>query len=288
MANAQILVVEDESIIAKGIQNELTSLGYAVPALAVSGEEALVKAAETSPDLVLMDIVLKGNMDGVEASQHLRNRFNIPVVFLSAYDDEETLRRAKVTEPFGYLLKPYEERELHTTIEMALYKHRLEMRLKETERWLAATLRSIGNGVIVTDAFGTVRMVNPVAEGLTGWAEAEACDQPLTEVFQVVNERTGTDAVSGFTQALRKENAVRLAGSCRLVARGGSETPIEGSTAPIHDDQGVFVGFVVVFRDVTERRWAEEALRRDAEEARRAAQLTAEGAAGRSSEDAGQ
>src|SRR3954447_10155041 len=110
MNNAQILVVEDESIIAKGIQSDLQSLGYEVPVIAASGEEALEKAAETYPDLVLMDIVLKGNMDGIETSRKMRDRFDIPIVYLTAYEDDDTLRRAKIPEPFGYLLKPYEER----------------------------------------------------------------------------------------------------------------------------------------------------------------------------------
>src|SRR5947207_10744136 len=145
MRNAQILVVEDESIIAKGIQSDLQGLGYDVPVIASSGEEALEKAAETYPDLVLMDIVLKGDLDGIETSRRMRDQFNIPVVYLSAYRDDQTLERAKITEPFGYLLKPYEERELHTTIEMALYKHRMERQLQMAEQWLSATLNCIAD-----------------------------------------------------------------------------------------------------------------------------------------------
>ena len=110
----QILVVEDENIVAKDIEHRLKALGYHVPALASSGEEALKRAQETSPDLVLMDIRLKGTMDGVETAEELRRRFNIPVAYLTAYADANTLQRAKVTEPFGYILKPFEERELYT------------------------------------------------------------------------------------------------------------------------------------------------------------------------------
>src|SRR5436190_21939620 len=122
MANAQILLVEDESIVAKGIQHDLRSMGYDVPVIASSAEEAIEKVAETYPDLVLMDIVLKGDTDGIEATRKMRDRFDIPVIYLTAYEDDETLKRARLTEPFGYLLKPYEEKELHTTIQMALYK----------------------------------------------------------------------------------------------------------------------------------------------------------------------
>ena len=133
MANAQIMVVEDEGVISKDIQNMLRNLGFSVPAIAFSGEEAIKKAAETHPDLVLMDIVLEGKMDGVEAAEQIRDRFDIPVVYLTAYADDNTLQRAKVTEPYGYILKPFEERELHTAIEIALYKHRMERKLRESE-----------------------------------------------------------------------------------------------------------------------------------------------------------
>jgi response regulator RpfG family c-di-GMP phosphodiesterase len=126
MSNPQVLVVEDEGIIAADIQDRLVSLGYDVPATAASGEEALLKIPQYSPDVVLMDIVLQGQMDGVEAAAEIRQRFEIPVVFLTAHADESTLKRAKITEPFAYIIKPFEERELHTALEMALHRHKME------------------------------------------------------------------------------------------------------------------------------------------------------------------
>ena len=120
MASAQILVVEDEIIVAENIRSRLIDLGYTVPAVASSGEEAIQRAAETQPGLVLMDIKLKGDMDGVEAAEQIRASLDIPVVYLTAYADEDTLRRAKITEPSGYILKPFELRELHIAIEVAL------------------------------------------------------------------------------------------------------------------------------------------------------------------------
>ncbi|MHC5034564.1 MAG: response regulator, partial [Planctomycetota bacterium] len=126
MANARIQVVEDESIVALDIKDNLEILGYNVVAVESSGEPAIQKAIETRPDLVLMDIRLKGEMDGIEAAQQIRAHLGTPVIYLTAYADEATLQRAKITEPYGYILKPFEERELHTTIEMALYKHRME------------------------------------------------------------------------------------------------------------------------------------------------------------------
>ena len=133
MTSARVLVVDDEAIVAKSIERRLTQMGYLVPATAFSGEEAIQRAAETQPDLVLMDIRLKGEMDGVEAAELIRTDFDIPVIYLTAYADEETLQRAKITEPFGYVLKPYEVDDLIRTIEIALYKHKVDKKLRESE-----------------------------------------------------------------------------------------------------------------------------------------------------------
>ena len=133
MAKTRILVVDDEDSVARYMQKKLESLGYAVPAIAFSGEEAIREAAATRPDLILMDIRLPGGLDGVEATGKIQARFNIPVVYLTAYADDETLQRAKISEPYGYILKPSNEVELQTTISIALYKHKMDSKLKESE-----------------------------------------------------------------------------------------------------------------------------------------------------------
>lgn len=123
MSKTNILIVEDESIVAKDIQNSLKKLGYSVTGIASSGEDAIQMISENVPDIVLMDIMLKGEMDGIEAAGHLREKHNIPVIFLTAYADESTLKRAKITEPYGYIIKPFKEIDLQTSLEIALYKH---------------------------------------------------------------------------------------------------------------------------------------------------------------------
>lgn len=136
----RILVVEDETIVSMDLQNSLKILGYKVVGAASNGPEAIAKAESTRPDLVLMDIILKGDMDGVQTAEAIHARLNVPVIFLTACADEATLHRAKVTEPFGYMIKPFEERELHSHIEIALYKHRMEKQLRESEeRYFLAT-----------------------------------------------------------------------------------------------------------------------------------------------------
>ena len=127
---AKILVVEDETIIGMEILSRLEKLGYEVPLVVGSGQEAISKAAELQPDLVLMDITLNGTMDGVEAADEIKNQFAIPVIFLTADADSQTIQRARLTEPFGYLIKPFEERALHSSIEMALYKAQAEQERK--------------------------------------------------------------------------------------------------------------------------------------------------------------
>ncbi len=257
-SDAGILIVEDERIIAEDLRRTLESLGYSVAGIASSGEEAIKKAAETRPDLVLMDIRLQGRMDGTEAASRVRDEFDIPVVYLTAYADEGTLQRARITEPYGYIIKPFQQRELCSSIEIALYKHEMERRLKESERWLSATLKCIGEAVIATDPSGSVRFMNPIAEALTGWKQEDASDRRLQEVFKVIDEETqgpDKDPVGRFIQ--QAPSAKR--GSGTLLSRvDGMRTPVEGNAGYIRDDKGNMAGVVLVFRDVTERRRAEK------------------------------
>ncbi len=139
----KILVVEDESIIGLDIHDKLEILGYAVPDVVSSGAEAIQRTVETQPDLILMDIMLEGDIDGVEAVTQIQTQLDIPIIYLTAYADEETLQRARITQPFGYLLKPFKARELRTTIEMALYKHQIERKLKKSDTSLRETLHNL-------------------------------------------------------------------------------------------------------------------------------------------------
>jgi PAS domain S-box-containing protein len=261
MANERIMVVEDESIVANDIRNTLRSFGYTVAAVTSSGEEAIKKASETHPDLVLMDIVLAGDMDGVETGEQIRERFSIPVVYLTAYSDNETLQRAKTTEPYGYILKPFHERELHTTIEMALYKHKMERKLKESQQWLATTLKSIGDAVIATDINRLVTFMNPVSETLTGWKQEEGVGRPLSEVFNIVNEKTGKHVEDPATRVLRQGVLVGLEEHTLLIAKDGTKRIIDDSGALIRDEKENITGVVLVFRDITQHKRSEEALR---------------------------
>jgi len=136
MEKLNIFIVEDESIVAKDIQNSLTKLGYSVSGIANNGKEAIDEILSKKPDLVLMDIMIKGGMTGIEVAEKIKQEINVPVIFLTAYADESTLSKAKVTEPYGYILKPFKEIDLHSTIEMAIYKHQKDAALQKERDFL--------------------------------------------------------------------------------------------------------------------------------------------------------
>ncbi len=257
----QILIVEDDSDVVGYIEHLLKSLGYGVCAVVSSGDAAMQKAADAQPDLALVDMMLAGDMDGIAVADQIRARFNIPVVYLTAYVDQRLLRRAKIAEPFGYVLKPFAERRLHLNIEIALYRHEMERKFKESEQWLSTILRSIGDAVIATDENGRVQFINSVAETLTGWRLEEAFGKDLGEVFNVISEETDVPIKTQIMKALRRRIVVSLAEPNILAARDGKKTPIDYSAAPIRDERQNTTGVVLVFRDITRRKEAEEALR---------------------------
>ncbi len=260
MKMAKIMIVEDEGIVAADIQDRLRALGYGVAAVVASGGEAERTAGSSRPDLVLMDIFLKGDIDGVEAAERIRTHWDIPVVFLTAHADETTLQRAKITAPFGYILKPFNDRELHTAVEIALYRHQAESRLRQIAHWLTGLLHSIGDPILAANTEGRVLFLNPAAEVLTGWPLADAVGKFSPEVFRLVNERTREPIEKPFKEAFLETVAVRMADDSVLIARDGSEIHIDYTASPLHAESGKVVGAVVAFRDVTRRKLAERGL----------------------------
>ncbi|HMQ79837.1 MAG TPA: PAS domain S-box protein [Ignavibacteria bacterium] len=257
----RIMVVEDEGIIAQDIKNCLEGLGYIVPDVVFTGREAISRAEELRPDLVLMDIVLKGDIDGIETAAEIRKKYNIPIVYLTAYEDDRTLKRAKMTEPLGYILKPFEERYLRSSIEMALYKHQMETKLKENERWLSAILKSVGDAVIVTDQFGFIKFLNPVAEALTGWTLKEVAGKRIYELLLLLDEDTREPMANPIEKVLSENIVIGRSNHTVLIARDGREISIDHSSSPLRDDKGRLTGAVLILQDITERKISETALR---------------------------
>lgn len=254
MEKKRILVVEDERIVAEHIQRSLQNLGYSISSIASSGEKAIKETEDKRPDLVLMDIVLDGEMDGIEAAKQIRSLFNIPVIFLTAFSDKDILERAKITEPFGYIIKPLNIKELHVSIEMALYKHKMEMELKESQQWLAAIIKSLGEAVIATDKNGIIKTINPFAEALTGWKIEEALGKPVESIFNVISEITGKQVENPVKRATKEGSFYGLADHTFLVSKEGAKIPVDIIGSSIKDDRDNIIGVVLIFYDIIERK----------------------------------
>lgn len=257
MTQTRILVVEDESIVAADIQDRLESMGYEVPATVASGEKAVEMADLLSPHLVLMDIQLKGRMDGVEAANQIRQRFGIPVIYLTANADHPTVQRAKVTEPFGYVIKPFEEMELRTTIEVALYKHQAEQMLKESEKRYRL-LVELSPEAIIVESDDRIVYANKAAANLFGAESAEILLGLAVADFvhpdHCENFRAHEMHLRGNQYSdLKPEKFVRLDGQVRDVEVVMASVTYAGRPAT-----------QILTRDMTERRRAEEQLLHDA------------------------
>lgn len=258
MSSVKILIVEDESIVAMDLKHRLENMNYTVLAVVSSGEEAVEKAAIMLPDLILMDIVLMGEMDGIQAAQIIKDNYNIPVLYLTAYSDEKTLKRAKITGPFGYIIKPFEDRELHSAIEIALYKHEMEKKLRANEKWLSTTLESIGEAVITTDENGYITFMNPTAQKITGWNQEGAIGNPLENIFRILDGKTEEPVDLSIDTILKKDSVTSINDNMLLITKYGTKIPIRNTNAPIKEDKNIKTGVVLVFQDITQQKRAEK------------------------------
>ncbi len=253
MGKANILVVEDEPIVAEDIKESLTDLGYAIVGLAASGEDAILSIERVFPDLILMDIMLEGELDGVQTAEIIRERFDIPVIYLTAYSDEEILDRARITAPHGYLVKPFREKDLKIAIEMALYKHRMEKRIKEREKTLTGVLGTLGDAVVATDIDGRIQFMNRAAEALTGWTCAGATGRPVDEVVRIADGKGAAPFRRAMEHLIALRKPVVLADRAKLTAADGTERLIGGSASPIMVEKDALAGVMIVFEDIGEK-----------------------------------
>lgn len=260
MKHIRVLIVEDELIVAQNLRRWLDTLGYEVLDIVMSGEEAVHVVSSMQPDIVLMDIELQGELDGVQTAEQIYMQFDIPVIYITAYADPHTVQRAKTTVPSGYILKPFDRRELQVSLEIALYKHEVERRIQANERWLTTVLRSIGEAVITTSTEQRVTFINPVAEQLTGWSQAEALGQDITELIRLIDTVSGEPIEHPILHVFRLGTTVQHQKHISLVRRDGTTVEVDDSAAPIKDDRGQLLGAVMVFRDVSERRAFERKL----------------------------
>lgn len=252
MTDTKILITEDELIVADDLRMTLRQMGYQVMGIATTASEAIALTSKTQPNLVLMDIKLRGHHDGIHAASEIRRHFDVPVVFLTAHADEDTIHRAGRVLPYGYLVKPYEENELRAGIEMALRLHQAQNQFSRLERFLSTTLASIAEGVIAVDLQGKVCYMNTAAERLVCWSSKEAFGKPWREVFPLLHEETRMPVEDVIARVVQVRSVVRLPAKTVLVTRKKMELNIQDCAAPIVDDRGNLTGVVITFRDRTE------------------------------------
>ena len=259
MSQTKILVVEDESIVALDLEDRLRNLGYSVPATVARGDDAIRMALEHHPDLILMDIRLKGEMDGIETAAQIQEHLDVPIVYLTAYADRETLDRAKETQPYGYILKPFEAREVQTTIEMALYKHTTDAKLREHASELGrlkVAIDQVPECIVIADADGNTIYVNPAFERVTGYSSEEAIGQHAIALNH--SKAINGDAVS-LESALQESGTWQ--GRLSNTKKDGTSLVSEGSITPVYDKDGSILHYVSVQRDVTREVQLEEQVR---------------------------
>ena len=259
-----ILVVEDEAIVAADIRQRLMHLGFAVPAVVASGEEAVRKARELKPDLVLADIVLEGPVDGVEAVHQIRASQDIPVVYLTAYADDKTVQRAKLTEPIGYILKPFDERELRLTIEMGLYKHHLERELREREEHLRQIAANPGEVLwMMSAATGMFLYVSPAYEAI--WGRSFGATPMGTEQWVEPIHPDDRPMMLDVLERARQGTCDDRGHEFRIVRPDGSVRWIWTRLFVVRDTAGHIYRIAGTAQDITRQKWAWESLRESEE-----------------------
>ncbi len=265
MAKARIMVVEDEGVVAMQVAETLKGLGYEVPVIAMTGEEAVSKLLETEPDLVLMDIHLRGGVSGIEAAHRIRQRLDVPIVYLTAFSDSETLEQAQLTEPYGYVLKPFEEKSLHAILQMSLMKHRRTRGIRENGWWMSAVAASMMEAIVICDPKGYVKFANPAAESLLGKKNRDVLETRMSESVQLVDAETRAPVQFPVTEPFL-EGKSTLRADCRLVLGEDREIPVEFSSSPLRSPEGTLFGILYVFRETSERERIQNVVLRQLEE----------------------
>ncbi len=257
MEKANIIIVEDESIVAMDIKYRLELMGYSVVATVSSGEEAVNKITELTPDLVLMDVVLKGQMDGIAVAEAIRQFFDVPVIYLTAYGDDKTLERAKITEPYGYILKPFDGRELYTTIEMALYKSKMQKELKASEEKYRRLVNTLPNVVFKGYADWTVDFFDDKITAVTGYTKEDFHSRRL-KWSDIIAEEDLETAKKIFSHSLKTfRSYIR---EYRIKTKDGSSLWVQEASQIVCNKKGEIEFVSGAFLDITKRKKEEAAL----------------------------
>lgn len=257
---ARILIVDDEPDVLDYVSGLLIREGYTVVGRMTSGDEARREAPRLNPDLILMDVILEGAVDGIDAGREIHEKHEIPIIFLTALSDANTLDRVKPTDPFGFLIKPFADRELLVMIELALYRHQAERRHLAQERWFEATLQRIGDAVITTDETDHINFLNPLAEQFLGWSRPDAVGRSFSTVVHLLAEpdRSPIHLPDQGELATLPAEAAEEPGEVILVAQDGKERPVSYRLSLIRDAKNQPAGRVLALTDLSHRREIEK------------------------------
>ncbi|HOZ89608.1 MAG TPA: response regulator [Bacteroidia bacterium] len=246
MDKIRILVVEDESIVAKDIQQTLIRLGYDVPATASSAQNAYARLEEHEPDLVFLDIKLKGDLDGIHIAEHIKQKYDIPVIFLTSFVDKNTLDRAKITEPYGYLVKPFNESDLQTTVEIALYKFQKDLQVRENERRFANALANVEEAILVADTEFRITFLNPKAESMTGFGNESAQGMSLFKLIKIEGDEYEIVNADNLGKLMKQDEVLSIKQSNITIVRDYSNIKADFTCSPIRDEKNQLLGYAVV------------------------------------------
>ena len=258
MAKKRIMVVEDEGITAMNIERGLNEIGYTVTSIVMSGKDAVEKAAEEKPDLVLMDIILKGKMDGIEAAEKIRSRFDIPIVYLTAHSDESMMMRIKRTEPLGYITKPFDEKELRIALEIAFYKLEMEFRLKESEKRFREVVEGTGDLVTSVDGKGNIIYINHVAENIFGLKPDKCLGM---SIFQFIHPADRLSTMNWFNESVQKRLEQASLENREVNQKTGSIHHMLSTSNFYYDEKGNVLRVNGIARDISGRKKYEEYLK---------------------------
>ncbi len=246
----KVLIVEDEGIVALSIRETLKKLGYVVTGICATGEDAIQKTGETLPDVVLMDIHLKGDMDGISATEKISSLYDIPVIYLTAYTDDETLNRAMKTRPHSYLVKPFNERELYSNIEFAIYKHRIKQKTDSDIENFEYALKAIPDAAIIVNLKGNVDFVNPAAESITGWKNEEMKGKNFFREsdFKSTQYKSYFDKIT-VKNIIERGSLNYLHDIVSITTKGGTRKNLCLTTGLVNDDEGGVKRIIYFFRN---------------------------------------
>jgi len=249
----RVMLVENEIVSAKSLEKMLLKLGYDIVSVVKSGEDVLEYVNNIHPDIILMDIELEGKIDGIEATAQVQAEVDIPVIYITSFDDELTLQRALITSPYNYLSKPVSDKMLGNAIEIAIHRHKIEKSFKERDKWLEIISNIIDEAILITDKNGVIIYMNPKAEELTGWDNEEALGNVYSDILDIKTDYTDKPGENLLDSVLQYNFSVNLPEKSYLISRAGNQLFISGKAFPVKDDGGATNGVAFMVKEIKDK-----------------------------------